>query len=434
MLKKFFVLFFSVLSINSLHAQEKLRLADAVSIALKNNYSILVSKNEAEMDANNNTTGNAGMLPSLDATASGTKSVNATKQNYSTGQEVNKGAVPSRNLAAGVALNWMIFDGFKMFATKGRLEELQSKGEISLKIQIENTIEQVVDGYFNVVKNRDLLAADQDAINIYKERVRISETKFNIGSASKLELLQAKVDMNAQLSAELKDKTALNNSKNNLNQLLARAIDTDFDATDSIMITYRPALDDLKKTITTQNNTLLSAQKDLNIASYSVKEIESQRYPRIGIGAGYNYSRVNNSAGLILLNQNAGPNYGFTVSWNLFNGFVVNNQIKNAKLDYQNSELRLNDAKSQIESQLLQAFNTFRDALEAVKLEEENLVLAKENLSVALERFRIGNSTPLELQEAQKSLVDAENRTLSARYDAKVAETELMRLNGELVK
>jgi len=432
--KQHFILMLFVLFVLRLHAQENLTLADAVSIALKNNYSILISKNEMQMDANNNTVGNAGMLPSLDVSAAGTKSNNNTKQSYSSGLEVDRKNVPSSNLNGGAALNWTIFDGFKMFATKGRFAELQSKGELSLKIEIENMIAKVISSYFAVVQYRDLLKADQSAIDIYEERVRISDTKFNIGSSSKLELLQAKVDLNAQRSAQLKDKTSLNNSKISLNQLLARSLDTDFVAADSIVITYNPVLSDLRKSIFTQNNSLLSAQKDVSIASYSLKELEADQYPKIGIGASYNYSRVNNTVGLILLNQNAGLNYGFTISWNIFNGFTTNTKIKNAKLDYENYTLRLSDVKSQVESDVLQAFENFEDAIEVLKLEEDNLLLAKENVSVALERFRIGNSTPLELKEAQKSLDDAQNRTISSRYNAKLAETELMRLNGELVK
>lgn len=426
-------MFFCCLMLN-VAAQEKLSLAVAVSIAIKNNYSILISKNESEIAVNNNTIGNAGMLPSFNVSADGTQFANDTKQSYSNGLEVDKKNVASNNIQAGADFNWTIFNGFKMFATRNKLAELQAKGGLNLKTEIENTIAGIINSYFDIVRNKELLKSAQSAIEIYEERARISETKFNIGSASKLELLQAKVDLNAQRSALLKNKTALNNAKINLNQLLARPVETDFDVSDSIVITYHPKLDELKKTIIERNNTLLAAQKDLSVSSYSVKQIESLRYPVIGLGAGYNYSRIKNDAGLILLNQNNGLNYGFTLRWNLFNGFNTNSQIKNAKLEYLNSTLHLNDVQSQVESQLLRAFRNFEDALEVLKLEEDNLLLAKEIVTVAFERFRIGNSIPLELKEAQKSFDDAAIRTTSARYDAKVAETELMRLNSELVK
>ncbi|MCX6292568.1 MAG: TolC family protein [Bacteroidetes bacterium] len=434
MRKIIFIFSFITLHTFMAEAQEKLSLTDAVSMALKNNYSILISKNTAVIATNNNTAGNAGMLPSLSLNAAGTKSSNDTKQNYSSGLEVDRKGVPSTNVSAGAALNWTIFDGLNMFATQSKLKELQEKGELNLKLEIENTVAQIIASYFDVVRHKEILKAYENAIDIYKERVKIAETKFSIGSASKLELLQAKVDLNAQRSALLKERTAFNNSKNNLNQLLARAVDIDFEATDSMVIAYQPKLDDLKKTVRERNYSLLSAQKDLNISSNVIKQTEAQRFPKIGVNANYNYTRAENNVGFLLLNRNLGFNYGFTLSWNIFNGFNTSNQIKNVRLDYQNYSIRLNELKSQVESALLQAFRNFEDAGELLKLEEENLFLAKENVTVGLERFRIGNATQVELKEAQKSLDDAVNRTVSARYEAKLAETELMRLNGELVK
>lgn len=434
MKKHFFFFLMLMLAALALHAQEKLSLVDAINLAMKNNYSMVISKNEATMAANDNTIGNAGMLPSVDLNASANQSINHTKQNYSSGLEVDRSNVQSTNMAVGAGLEWTIFNGFKMFATKSKLNELQGRGELVSKVQIENTLAGIIASYFDIVRLKDLLKAGQSSLDIYNERVRIAETKFRIGSSSKLELLQAKVDLNAQRSLLMNEKTALQTAKINLNQLLGRTVDTEFEPSDSIVIAYQPKVENLRKSFVTQNSTLLAAQKDVNIASYLMKEFESQRYPNISVGANYNYARVKNQVGFILLNQNQGLNYGLNVSWNLFNGMNTNRQVKNAKLEYQNSTLRLNDIRSQTEAAVLQGFRKFEDALELMKLEEENILLARENVTVGLERFRIGKSTQVELQEAMRSLEDAENRTTSARYDAKIAETELMQLNGELVK
>ena len=428
----FFLIFLGV--VHPMQAQEKLSLADAINLALKNNYAVLISKNNAAIAANNNTIGNAGMLPSLDLNAAAYQSINKTNQNYSNGLEVDQNKVQSTNLNTGAELQWTIFNGFKMFATHSKLKEQQDRGELNSKIEIENTIVDVIVSYFDIVRLKDLLKAVENALGIYSERVRISETKFNIGSASRLEVLQAKVNLNAQRSLMFKEKTALHNSKVILNQLLGRALDSDFDAVDSIVISYRPKLEELRMTFVNQNNSLLAAQKEMNIASYSLKEIESQRYPILAVGINYHYTRIKNEVGFVLLNRNLGFNYGLSMNWNLFNGLNTSRQVKNAKLDYRNSSLLLNDVRSKTESYVLRGFRAFEDALELLKLEEENLLLARENVTVGLERFRIGKSTHLELQEAMKSLEDAENRTTSARYFAKIAETELMKLNGELLK
>jgi outer membrane protein len=429
------VMIFTLLNFAAL-AQEKLTLPDAFAIGLKNNYSITIARNDALKAANDNIPGNAGLLPSVSLNASGNKSINDTKQKYSNGAaDVNRNKVASDNLAASGVLDWTIFDGFKMFATKSRLNELQIIGELDAKVQIENTLEQIISSYYSVVREKQLLKAVQEAINIYQERVRIAQTKFEIGSSAKIDLLQAKVDYNAQRSEQLNEQTVLRNAKITLNRLLSRPADTEFDVADTtIPIVYAPKLEELKTTVVKQNYTLLSAERNVNVSSFTLNEVKSERYPRIGVTAGYYYSKTDNAASLVLLNQNTGPAYGFNISWNIFNGSVVNSRIKNARLDYENSTLHLSDIKTQIEADLLSAYQTFESNLELLKLEEENLVLAVENVQVSLERYRVGKGTQIELTLAQKNLDDAENRTVSARYNTKLSETTLMKLNGELVK
>jgi outer membrane protein len=425
---------FCLLLFYSSSAQEKLSLSDAISIALKNNYGILIARNEENIAKNNYTVGNAGILPAVTATASGATTTNDTKQKYATGLEVNKNGVNSQNLNAGIGFNWTLFDGMKMFATYNRLGELNERQKLLSKVEIENMVEQIITGYFNIVQQSQLLKATEDNIDIYNERLRITEAKFQIGSSSKLDYLQAKVDLNEQLSIQMKEQTALSNAKVSLNQLLARAVDMDFETSDSIVVTYQPKLDDLKSSVAKNNYQLQSARRDVNISSLTIREIQALRFPELNLTGNYLFSRAENGAGLILLNQNLGWNIGFTASWNLFDGFNVNRQIKNARLDYNNANLQLKDLKTQIDATLLIAFKNFETALQIVKLEEENLESAKENVTIAFERYRIGRSTQLELKEAQKSLQDAEDRTISARYEAKVAETSLMKVNGELVK
>jgi outer membrane protein len=424
---------FFILFLSSASAQEKLSLSDALALALKNNYSILIARNEEEIAKNDYTPGNAGMLPSVIATASGATNTNNTKQNYSTGLEVDKSGVNSNNLNAGIGLNWTLFDGLKMFATYNRLSEFSERQKLLTKVDIETLVEQIITSYFNIVQQSQLLKATQGNIDIYNERLRITKAKFEIGSSSKLEYLQAKVDLNEQLSLQMKQQLALSSAKISLNQLLARPVETDFEASDSITVTYKPTLDDLKTTVAKNNFSLLAAQRNVNISSLTIREFQSQRMPQLNLTGNYVFSRSENAAGFILLNQNLGWNIGFTASWTLFDGFNVNRQIKNAKLDYESASLQLKDLKTQVDASLLIAFNNFSTSLQVLGLEEENLESAKENVTIAFERYRIGRSTQLELKEAQKSLQDAENRTISARYDAKVAETSLMKLNGELV-
>ncbi len=436
-LKKFLVLlilsFFSALQ--SSPAQDTLMTMEkAVEILLKNNFSILISRNETEIAKNNNTPGNAGELPEINAYATQSSAVNKTRQSYSSGLELDKDNIKTDNLNAGVALNWTIFDGFKMFATKNKLSELEAQGELNLKIQIENAIVLAVQTYYNIIQQEEIVKALHEDIAVSEERAKIADRKFANGSGAKLDLLQAKVDLNAQRSALLKQQTLLEEAKVNLNQLLARPLDTKFGVEDTVIISYHPTIEQLNATVYQRNNELLFSEKNIRISELNLRQIQAQRYPTISLAGNYLYSKTDNQAGFVLLNQNLGFNYGFTASMPLFNGFVINSQVKNAKLGVTNSQLQFNQTKLGVSASLMNGFREFEDNLAILKLEEENIQYARESMNIALERFRVGLSTFVDLTIAQTGFENSIVRLVSARYNAKLSETNLMKLNGDLVK
>jgi outer membrane protein len=427
---------FLLISINLINvvAQDFLTLEQAVEITLKNNYAISVARSQAAIASNNNNIGNAGFLPSVAINASTSSSNNITTQDYFTGTSVNKTSATSSVLNGGAVLNWTIFDGLKMFATKAKLEELEEQGAINLKIEIENTIVKITTAYFDVVRQQQLIKATKDAIEINKERVNVAQLRFDIGSISKMDLLLAKVDLNTQKSLLFKQNSELNTAKTTLNQLLSKSVDSDFIAKDNISIDYKPVYTDLQKRVIDKNNQLLSAHKNIAIAASSLREQNSLRLPNIDLSTSYNFSQIKNQVGVVLLNKNLGLNTGITASWTLFNGFKYNTHIKSAKYLVEQNKLQFQQINSEVESSLFKAFVTYTNLLEILKLEEENSLVAKESVSYALERFEIGNNNTIELMTAQKNYQDALSRLIAARYEAKLSETELKRLEGALVK
>jgi len=432
-MKKSNFLFLCLLPLTAF-TQELLTLQQAVEIVLKNNYAIQIAKNETQVAQNDASYRNAGMLPSVTVGASVNWASNDTRQQFSTGTDVDKKDAGSFSTSAGVALNWTIFDGLKMFATYDKLQTLYDMSVTGLKIEVENTVADLTTVYYSLVRQKQLIKAIENSIVLYEERIKIAETKWKIGSASKLDYLQAQVDMNEQKSNLLRQKNTLKELKANLNALLARPADTEFEVENEISISYNPTYDEIKSTVLKGNNQLLLQQQNILAFEYTLKEAKSQRMPRLSLNAAYNYSRTENQAGFILFNQNLGFNAGLTASWTIFNGGNTSRQIRNTEVQLMSSQLYYSDTKAVIESEVLNAYNLFKNAMELLSLEEENFKLAKENVDIALERFKLGNVTSLELKEAQKSFEDAQARLVTARYETKVAETELMRLSGMLVK
>ena len=418
----------------TLNAQEILTLEEAIQIGLKNNYSINIARNDSAAARNNSNAVTAGFLPDVNAYSSGSRTKNDLQQNFSSGLEINRQGVISKNLNAGIEVGLTVFDGFKMFATYDKIKELEQIGLLRLKLQIENTIAEIINAYYNIVLQKQLAKTIEYSMTVYDERVSLTQAKLDIGIGNKTELLQAKIDKNARRSALLTQKTLFERAKITLNELLARPLEIQYSVVDSMPVTYNPAFEDLRKSVQKQNINLLLFEKNTYIGAYEVREMQALRYPTLRLTSAYNINRSANEAGFQLSNQSKGLNYGFTATWSIFNGFSTNRQIKNAKIDFLNDQLLFNEVKQSVDAGLLKTWRSFKDALEILTLEEENFKLVKENLDIALERYKLGLSTSLELKEAQTSYEEAETRLVNARYSFKLGETELKRLNGELVR
>ncbi len=418
----------------SLSAQEMLTLEQAIDIGLKNNYQISIERNNAVIAVNNNSLGNAGLLPKVDLQATTGLANNATKQEFSSGLVVDKSGVQSNNITAGVYLSWTLFDGFKMFASHKKLQELEAIGTLTSRIQIENTLSQILVKYYSVVRQKQLITGLSENIKISEERLKIAETKLNIGAGSKLDVLQAKIDMNAQTSNLYRQKSLLSEFKRDLNEILARNIETEFEVSEEIPVEFKLKYEELKTEMQKNNLNLIYARTNVALSNQLLKETKAALFPKVDLNANYLFSRSENQAGFSLLNQNLGLNLGLTARWTIFNGFNTNNQIKNAKLQIENADYEYKIVILKVEHSLLASFRNYQDDQKILTLEEENKDLVKEAVTIALERFRIGSSNSLELKEIQKSYDDALSRLSEARYNAKVSETELMKLNGKLMR
>ena len=424
----------SIAGLKKTNAQDSvLTLKAAIETALENNYDIRIQKNITEQNKNNNSAGNAGMLPQVDASGSYTKSDNSLLQKYNTGAEVNRKNAGSTNINGDVGAEWTVFDGLKMFYTKNRLSQLYLQSEEQLKIRIENSLQDVIAAYFTMVRNHQLLKSMREEIALSEERVKISDRKLNNGSGSRLDWLQAKTEYNRQKALELQLVSNAESARLALNRLLGRNIEMKFDVEDTVIISYIPVYDDLKRTVQDNNSTLNYYRYQKKISELALKENRSLRFPIVGVNAHYTYSKTTNDAGLTLFNRINGFNYGATSTIPLFHGLNINRQIKNAKLDAINSGLEYDLQSIQVNESLMNAFREFTYNMQLLKIEEENITYAKEVLTVAQERYRVGVSNAVEQREAQQTFEDAMTRLADARYNAKISETNLKRLNGELV-
>lgn len=425
-----------LLAIISLFAQEDtvkfLSLEEAIALGLKNNYSIVIAKNEEMAAANNNTPGNAGFLPVLDINAGTNNSISNTRQQFFDGRIQEANNAQSSSLNANALLNWTFFDGTRMFILKNKLEELEISGALQTRITIENTIADIITSYYNIVQLEKFTGVIIDAIRLSEERKKIAEVKFQLGASSELALLQTKVDMNADSSNLLRQKANVIRAKADLNELLARIPEIDFRVDTSISFSGSLQYSELISLLEKENPDLSSLRIRVNIAAQEVKEAKAAYQPKAGVFASYNLSGSDNEVGILRSNRTSGPSFGLTASFNLFNGFNTRRSVQNAKLQLLSAQTELEAGVNTLHSQLYKTYNDYASHVQLVKLENENLVVAKKNVEVSLERYKLGSLTDIELRESQLKLMDAESRLLTSQFAAKAAEVELFRLTGKL--
>lgn len=413
-------------------AQELLNLDDAVRLTLKNNFDIKLSENSKQVATENVTYGNAGMLPNVTANFSQSNSLQNSTQTQSTGDVRSLKNAKNNNMSYGVSLGWTIFDGLGMFSRYETFKELEKQGEMQIKKSVVEQVSNTIRTYYTIIEQQNLLAAIDSSILISKERLRTAENRFSIGKASRLEVLNVQVNLNEDESSRLRQLEVVQNLKISLNSIMARELDIDFKVVNDVTIDENLNLLELLQQSKTYNPDLLAIGINKRIAELEVKNVKANRYPVVRLNGGYNFAESESSLGFVAQSNSKGLNYGVTASMNLFDGFNQRRNERVAKLRVDNIDIQAAQQNNMIETSLNQAFRSYQTNLSLTKLEAKNEQIARQNLTITLDKFRIGTISAVEFREAQDNFIDAVSRHNTAKLQAKLSEVALKELVGKI--
>ncbi len=434
-MKKKLKLLLTGLLINTIafaQAPVKITVDEAIRIAVEKNFDVVIEKNTQQIGKINNNWGNAGFFPTISATGSTSIASNNLEQKLSSGTTIKRNGAVLRNINAGLAVSWKIFDGMKMFATKKRLEELETMGELSFRKQLNATVFDVIAAYYQIVQLNQQKKALQETIKFFEERKQIAESRFTIGTAPKTDYLQAQVDLNQQKGNLLSVENSIRLAKANFNNLLARGPETVFEVDDVIQPDANVNFTSLQQKSMTDNYDLLLAQSNLSVLVQQKKEILSQRLPSVTLNGNFNFAQSKNDAGLTLYSRNLGPTGNIGIAIPIFQGGNIKRQEKVADITIKNQQFTIDQLKNQVSTSLVSAYYNFQNALDLVQLEKNTLLLIQENNVIATERFRKLAITSLELRQVQLDYINGQTRYINALYMAKLAEAEMKMIAGEL--
>ncbi len=421
---------------HGLSAQQTLSLQQCIAIGLEQNFSIRIARNNQQISDNNYSLGNAGYLPSLDLRGQQSGTLNNTDQNLTAGGQNSLRNIHNTTSNLGVSLGWMLFDGFRVQASYERLDALREMGELSTRMSIENLVARIAAEYYNFIQQQRLLENLRYAVDLSRERARIDEERFLIGSGSKLQLLQAQVFLNADSSRLSRQYEVVRAARIRLNELMATDdLQMELFVQDTV-ITLGPILiyESLYRATMLDNTSLKIATKSHEISEHDQRIITSQRYPYVMASTAYGLTYNTYQSGNFNSQINRGMNYGLTVGVNLFDGLNQRRRMGNAIIELENRKLQYEDVEKGVLADLLTIYNNYINNLRLLEMEEQNLMVAYETVDIAMDRYKLGALSGIELREAQKSLLDAEERLLSIQYQTKLGEVSLLQMAGRILE
>jgi Outer membrane protein len=413
-------------------AQEMLTVDEAVKIALENNYQIKTARNDLKIDELGVSPGQAGMLPTVGANLTDNNSVQSLTQIRNDGTVQERDNAKNSSFNYGVALQWTVFDGFSMFANYEQLKETQKLGEAELKQAILTKVGEIMITYYDLVQQQQQLSALDSTLLISEQRVELAHNRFTIGKASKLEVLNAQVDLNTDRTLMQRQQELYKNTKTQLNEQLARDLKDDFKVIPEIFVDQKLELEALEAKVAEENPQLQAEKINKRISELELKQIKAARYPSVFVSSGYNIANSKSELGFTTSSDSKGFSYGFGASLNLFDGFNQTRNEKMSKVALQNAEIAISQQEQELTSLVNTTYQTYLTNISLMELEEKNEAIAKENLDITVEKYRIGIIPTIEFRTAQLNYINAQVRLSNAKFQAKVSEIILKQLAGNL--
>jgi outer membrane protein len=430
------IAFFMTLSVSIKAAtpQEGFRfitLEECISRALEANYSVIISQNSLEITRNNVTL--SPFLPSV-TVGSRLSDSRVEQRNYNSEGLVDDVSVKTTSVINSANLNWRLFDGMSMFATRDKQFELLAMGEYNFKSVVENLVMRLSSQYYQIISIQNQVDLLTELVAISQIRYNQALTRYNIGSDSGLEYKQAKIYLNSDSSRLMLQKENLKNGYLELFRLMNIPFTSQLQIRDSIIPERELQLDELLHKAMEDNTSLNSLRAGERVALLDIQIAKSSRYPTLDLSAGYNYNFNRSQIMPSRFNDSDGFNWGLSLSIPVFSGNEITRRIRNAGITHQNSKLTLLKAQQDLEAELRQIYNLYNNNLRLIAFEEESRESASLNLEAAMEKYRLGSLSGIEFRDYQLSYLDASDRKLRALYQTKISEITLHLMAGELFR
>ncbi len=440
-------------------AQQPLSLTEAIAIGLNKNYDIRIERSNLLVAENNNAWGQAGRYPTLTV---GLGQNNSITDNVRVANPFQlQGQIYSNSLVPSVNMSWLLFDGFRISMTKQRLEQLQAESSGNASIVISNTIQAIILGYYLAELEQERLDAFGEQLSLSRDKFEYLQIKSSMGTAVTSELLLEEGNYLTDSVNYINQQLAYRNAIRNLNFLLGvHEVESNYDLTDSLEVSFTSyEYSDLREKMLNENVDLRKQYLSQSILRSNIGIERANRYPSLTLNAGISENRGRND----LSRTNAGnaqrdslrqnpdaafvPNYlnplssvtdnyfaNFTLSYTLFNGGKINRSIRNAIIQEDIGNIRLDQLKNSLERDLQTAYDQYEIRRQLLGINQRREEAARINLEISSEKFRNGSINSFDFRVVQNNYLSAVTMKLQALYNLIDSKIELMRLTGGLIE
>ncbi|WP_044202420.1 TolC family protein [Flammeovirga sp. OC4] len=434
-----YTLFFLLLVGNS-NAQEKMSINDAIQLALTNNHNLKAVAVNKEQANNNATAGMAGMLPSITANGTADYSNNDTEMEFMNTGAPSEGDntiqldnAASTTFDANIRMDYVLFNGNGNRFTLNQLRESATLEEIRFKQEVENTVLQVVEAFYDISREQENLNISKETIVTSNKRLDRLKNRYLLGQSTKLEVLNAEVDLNSDSTSYLQTEQAYYTAIRKLNVVLGGEVSSTYEVNADFEFLNGLTADNVLEKAMTENLSLLAQHKQEEITELDLKIAKAGKAPTLSTYAQYGYNRMNNDAGQVLYNENLGMSAGVTMSFNVFNGHQQKKKEQNAKLSVMAQQQNTMQLTKELQRDVMNAWSDYDYKQRIANMEAKSMEQAELNFRQTKEQYELGQVTSIDFRTAQTNLQTAKNRLNDALYNAKVAEYSILQLSGDLL-
>ncbi|WP_405563203.1 TolC family protein [Polaribacter sp. Asnod6-C07] len=425
------VVFLSTLQLVS---QEILTKKEALAITLENNFGVKIANNNLEVAKNNTSIYNTGFLPTAAISSGANYSKNNQTITRQDGTSTSIDGAVTKSYNASLSLNYTIFDGLGRKYNYQQLKETYNLTEYQAKETIENTYLQLFTAYFQIARLSENKENLSEALAISKKRLQRAEYQYDYGQTTKLEMLNAEVDVNNDSITLISAKQQLNNAKRGLNIILGVEKAVDYTVETDVNFINIMNFGELQTKTLANNSLLKQNEQNIAISEFNIKINKASYMPSLDFSTSYGWNKSENPATSFLAGStSSGLNAGLSLSWSLFDGGTTKTNVANAKIALENEQILLEQQKVTIENNLKNTWENYNNQLFIIGAQEKNVATTQNNFERTEERYKLGQVTSIEFRQAQINLINAKTALNNAKFDAKLIELELLQLSGDIL-